>query len=120
VREALSRQGLEAAHCWEANDRVPPRPEMTEFRRALRDHQAQWREANRHPIGSQPITPKPGDGMRLVGSWLGTRGLSRYQAGGTGIRTWERVAPLTVFKTAAIATDEARGRDPRTTQTPYT
>ncbi len=68
MREALSRQELEAAHCWEADDRVPLRPEMTEFRRALRYHQAQWREANRHPIGSQPIAPKPGGGMRLVGS----------------------------------------------------
>ena len=51
---------LEAAHCWEADDRVPRRPAMTEFRRRLRFHQAQWREANGHPIGSQPIVPRPG------------------------------------------------------------
>jgi PD-(D/E)XK nuclease superfamily len=68
---ALSRQELEAAHCWEADDRVPRRPAMTEFRRRLRYHQAQWREANRHPIGSQPIAPPPDGGpARPVGSRL--------------------------------------------------
>ena len=36
--EALSRQELEAAHCWEADDQVPRRPAMTEFRRGLRYH----------------------------------------------------------------------------------
>jgi hypothetical protein len=34
---------------------------MTEFRRRLRLHQARWREANGHPIGSQPHRPKPAD-----------------------------------------------------------
>jgi hypothetical protein len=69
--EALSRQELEAAHCWEADDRVPRRPAMTGFRRGLRYHQAQWREANGHPIGSQPIVPRPDGGpARLVGSRL--------------------------------------------------
>jgi hypothetical protein len=68
---ALSRQELEAAHCWEADDQVPRRPAMTEFRRRLRYHQAQWREANGHPIGSQPIAPRPDGGpARLVGSRL--------------------------------------------------
>jgi hypothetical protein len=43
---------------------------MTEFRRRLRYHQAQWREANRHPIGSQPIAPKEGKPSRPVGSRL--------------------------------------------------
>ena len=44
---------------------------MTEFRRRLRYHQAQWREANGHPIGSQPIAPPPDGGpARLVGSRL--------------------------------------------------
>ena len=43
---------------------------MTEFRRALRYHQAQWREANGHPIGSQPIVPREGKPSRLVGSRL--------------------------------------------------
>jgi hypothetical protein len=43
---------------------------MTDFRRRLRYHQAQWREANGHPVGSQPIVPKPDGGARLVGSRL--------------------------------------------------
>ena len=69
--KVLSKKELEAAHCWEAGDRVPGRPEMTEFRRRLRYHQSQWREAEGHPIGSQPIAPKPGGGAaRLVGSRL--------------------------------------------------
>ena len=67
----LTKEGLEAAHCWEAGDQVPRRPAMTEFRRRLRFHQAQWREANGHPIGSQPIAPRPDGGpARLVGSRL--------------------------------------------------
>src|SRR6266480_79561 len=66
----FSEQELVAARCWEAEDRVPRRPELTEFRRTLRYHQAQWREANGHPIGSQPIAPKPGGAVRLVGSRL--------------------------------------------------
>ncbi len=65
-----SKEELEAEHCWESDDRVPGRPEMTEFRRRLRYHQAQWREAQGHPIGSQPIAPKPGGSVRLVGSRL--------------------------------------------------
>ena len=44
---------------------------MTEFRRRLRYHQAQWREANGHPIGTQPIVPQPDGGpARPVGSRL--------------------------------------------------
>jgi hypothetical protein len=67
----LTKQDLEAAHCWEADDHVPRRPAMTGFRRRLRYHQAQWREANGHPIGSQPIAPRPDGGpARLVGSRL--------------------------------------------------
>ena len=69
--EDLSRPELEAMHCWEAEDRVPGRPEMTEYRRRLRYHQAQWREAHGHPAGSQPIAPRPGGAPgRLVGSRL--------------------------------------------------
>jgi hypothetical protein len=69
--EELTRQELEAAHCWEADDLVPRRPAMTEFRRRLRYHQAQWRDANKHPIGSQPISPRPDSRpARLVGSRL--------------------------------------------------
>jgi hypothetical protein len=71
VGKDLSRHELEGAHCWEADDQVPRRPAMTEFRRRLRYHQAQWREANGHPIGSQPIAPQPdGKPARLVGSRL--------------------------------------------------
>jgi len=71
VAEVLSQEELEAAHCWEAEDRVPRRPELTEFRRRLRYHQSQWREAQGHPLGSQPIAPKPNGGaVRLVGSRL--------------------------------------------------
>jgi len=44
---------------------------MTEFRRRTRYHQAQWREAKGHPIGSQPFAPRPGGGpARPVGSRL--------------------------------------------------
>jgi hypothetical protein len=71
MEDVLSKEELEALHCWEAEDHVPRRPEMTEFRRRLRYHQAQWREANGHLIGSQPIAPRPDGGPgRLVGSRL--------------------------------------------------
>jgi hypothetical protein len=70
VGDVPSREELEAAHCWEEVDRVPGRPEMTEFRRRLRYHQAQWREANMHPIGSQPIVPLERKPSRPVGSRL--------------------------------------------------
>jgi hypothetical protein len=70
VGEALSKQELEAVHCWEADDRVPGRPELTAFRRQLRYHQSRWRESEGHPIGSQPIVPKPGAAARPVGSRL--------------------------------------------------
>jgi hypothetical protein len=71
VEEVLPKEKLEAAHCWEADDRVPRRPELTEFRRRLRYHQAQWREANGYPIGSQPIAARSDGGpARLVGSRL--------------------------------------------------
>jgi hypothetical protein len=71
VVASLTRQELEAAHCWEAEDHVPRQPAMTEFRRSLRYHQAQWREGNGHPIGSQPLAPRPDAGpARLVGSRL--------------------------------------------------
>jgi hypothetical protein len=64
----LSEPTLKAAHCWEADDRVPGRPQMTAFRQHMRFHQANWREANGHPAGSQPMTPRPGKPVRLVGS----------------------------------------------------
>jgi hypothetical protein len=66
-----TRQELEAAHCWEADDQIARRPAISEFRRRTRYHQAQWREANGHPIGSQPIAPRRGGRpARLVGSRL--------------------------------------------------
>jgi len=68
--EAPSREELEASHCWENDDRVPGRPEMTTFRRTLRYRQARWREANGHPIGTQPIVPREGKPSRLAGSRL--------------------------------------------------
>jgi hypothetical protein len=34
--DGLSRQALEAADCWEADDKVPGRPQMTKFPRRLR------------------------------------------------------------------------------------
>ena len=61
---------LEAVHAWDAEDHVPGRPAMTEFRRRLRYHQARWREANGHPIGTQPIVPSKGKPSRPVGSRL--------------------------------------------------
>jgi hypothetical protein len=70
VANAPSKEELEAAHSWEEVDRVPGKPEMTDFRRRLRYHQAQWREANRHTIGSEPIVPHEGTASRPVGSRL--------------------------------------------------
>jgi hypothetical protein len=70
VTEPPSQEELEAAYCWEAEDRVPGRPAMTDFRRLLRLRQARWREANGHPIGSQPIVPREGKQSRPVGSRL--------------------------------------------------
>jgi hypothetical protein len=70
VAETPSREELEAAHCWEEVDYVPGRPELTDFRRRLRYHQARWREAHGHPIGSQPIAPRDGEHSRPVGSRL--------------------------------------------------
>jgi hypothetical protein len=70
VTDTPSREELEAAHCWEEVDRIPGRPELTDFRRRLRHHQARWREANGHPIGSQPIVPREGTASRPVGSRL--------------------------------------------------
>ena len=63
-----TQQELEAAFCWEPDDQVSGAA-MTEFRRLLRFHQARWREAHGHPIGSQPIAPK-GKPFRPVGSRL--------------------------------------------------
>ena len=66
-----SRGELEAAYCWEREDHVPGRPDVTAFRRTARLHQARWRESRGHPIGSQPIKPPTvGRAVRPVGSRL--------------------------------------------------
>ena len=71
MNEALTGQELETAYAWDPSDRVAGRPAATDFRRRLRYHQARWREGHEHPIGSQPITPKPGrSAPRPVGSRL--------------------------------------------------
>jgi hypothetical protein len=70
MSESVSRATLEAWHCWEAEDHVPGRPEMTDFRRRVRYGQALWREAHGHPIGTQPIAPRTGQASRPVGSRL--------------------------------------------------
>jgi hypothetical protein len=64
----LSEAELAAAWCCEADDHVPRRPAMTQFRQRARYRQARWRKANGHPIGSQPIVPKAGAPARPVGS----------------------------------------------------
>ena len=63
-----TREELEAAQCWDPSDIVPRRPAMTEFRQRTRLHHARWRDAHGHPIGTQPIKPRPGVDARLVGS----------------------------------------------------
>ena len=67
---APSEEELEAADALERDDRVPGGPEMTAFRQRLRLHQSRWREAKGHPIGTQPIVPKPGKPSRPLGSRL--------------------------------------------------
>jgi PD-(D/E)XK nuclease superfamily protein len=68
-KQPPTEEELEAAFCREREDEIPRRPEMTEFRRRTRLHQARWRERHGHPIGSQPIAPK-GKPSRPVGSRL--------------------------------------------------
>jgi hypothetical protein len=70
VVDEPSQAELEDAYCFEAGDRVPGRPAMTAFRRRARLHHARWREANGHPIGTQPIVTRRGAPSRLVGSRL--------------------------------------------------
>ena len=70
MNEPVDDQLLKDAYCWEAVDAVPGRPWMTAFRRRLRYHQSQWREAQGHPIGSQPIRPRDGKPTRPLGSRL--------------------------------------------------
>lgn len=70
MAEALTEERLRAAYSWEELDRVAGRPAMTDFRRRIRYHQAMWREAQGHPIGTHPIAPKPGGDSRPLGSRL--------------------------------------------------
>jgi len=63
-----SREELEAAHCWLDHDAVPGNQEVTDFRRAVRYHNAMWRETNGFPIGTQRT--RPGVPPRLIGSQL--------------------------------------------------
>ena len=46
---------------------------MTAFRQRARLHQAQWREREGYPIGSQPYAPRPGVDARPVGSRIPLR-----------------------------------------------
>jgi hypothetical protein len=78
VRAPPSQQELEAAHCWEADDRVPGRPAMTAYRRGLRYHQSQWRESHGHPIGTQPIVPRPRAPLSMLQHESGTWTWGRY------------------------------------------
>ena len=61
---------LEAAHCWEAEDRVPGRPEMTDFRRRLRYHHARWREATGTRSARSRSSRRPGKRSRPAGARL--------------------------------------------------
>jgi hypothetical protein len=64
----VTKEQLEAAHCLEAADQVPKKPQMTEFRRRVRYQQACWRESKGYPIGTHPIAPRKGEKFRLMGS----------------------------------------------------
>src|SRR6187551_2080866 len=70
VSDEPTQAELEAAFCWEPVDLLPGRPETTAFRRRVRLHQARWRAAHGHPIGTEPILPRPGVDARPVGSRL--------------------------------------------------
>jgi PD-(D/E)XK nuclease superfamily len=68
VTDAPAREELEAAGCVESSDLVARSPAMTAFRQRTRLHQARWRAAHGHPIGSQPYAPRPGVDVRPIGS----------------------------------------------------
>jgi hypothetical protein len=63
---SVDRNELESMGCWFAADDVDKGGPMTEFKRRARLHQARWREANGHPMGSQKIKGT----ARRVGSRL--------------------------------------------------
>ncbi len=64
----VSREALEAAHCWLDHDRVPGDQALTDFRRGVRHHHAMWRHENGYPIGTHRV--RPGTEPRLIGSQL--------------------------------------------------
>ena len=68
VIDAPTPEELDSAHCVDSSDLVSGSPEMTAFRQQTRLHQAHWREAHGHPIGTQPFIPRPGVDARPVGS----------------------------------------------------
>ncbi len=47
-------QVLRDRHCWFSVDSAPRDPATTAWKRSARLHQAKWREARGHPIGTQP------------------------------------------------------------------
>lgn len=65
---AISQEELEREHCWLDHDRVPGNPELTEFRRLVRYHQAMWRQEHGYPIGTHRV--RPGTPLRPIGSHL--------------------------------------------------
>lgn len=66
----VTREQLEAHHCWEKVDHVSGDPETTAFRRRARLHQALWREARSLPEGTEPSHPRAGVVQRPLGSRL--------------------------------------------------
>jgi len=66
--KAPTIEQLEAVHAVEPGDTIPGKPAMTAFRQRVRYHQARWREAHGHPIGTNPIVPRAGGDARLVGN----------------------------------------------------
>lgn len=94
----LTEQELRDAHCWETEDNVPRQPALTKFRRELRYHQAQWREAHGHPIGTQPIVPKPNTApARLVGSRIPLDFGRQTGANFLGRRAWDAAGARTSY-----------------------
>jgi len=65
----LTRDVLEPLHCWKTVDHVPGQPDVTDFKRRARLHQAEWREGRGFPIGTHPYDGH-GDAVSKVGSRL--------------------------------------------------
>ena len=100
---------LRAACCWEADDQIPGRPAMTAFRRLARFQQSRWREANGHPIGTQPIVPKPdGTRVRSVGSRLPLDYARRTGATFLTAAAWDAARSRTAYVEARQSLDHQR------------